>query len=170
MSFASAAVERAYRLLVHALASAAALLLGAMALFVTADVVMRNVGLGTLAWVLEVSEYSLPVATLLAAPWLLLRNEHVRLDVLLGALPAPVARLLERCADVIGILVCAVFVWYGMRLILDSARIGATVVKTLAIPEWWQYALVPVCFFLLAVEFARRLAAQPGPRTEVPGA
>jgi TRAP-type C4-dicarboxylate transport system permease small subunit len=30
-------------------------------------------------------------------------------------------------------------------------------VKTLAIPEWWQYALVPVCFSLLAVEFARRL-------------
>jgi TRAP-type C4-dicarboxylate transport system permease small subunit len=31
------------------------------------------------------------------------------------------------------------------------------VVKTLAIPEWWQYALVPVSFSLLAVEFARRL-------------
>ena len=52
--------------------------------------------------------------------------------------------------------ICAVFVWYGIRLILDSARIGSMVVKTLAIPEWWQYALVPVCFSLLAVEFARR--------------
>ena len=161
---------RLYRFVILAFAQGAALLLGAMAVLVTADVVMRNVGLGTLAWVLEVSEYSLPVATLLAAPWLLHRNEHVRLDVLVAALPAPLARLLERCADVAGILICAVFVWYGTRLILDSARIGSTVVKTLSIPEWWQYALVPVCFFLLAVEFARRLAAPPGPRTEVPGA
>lgn len=146
-----------YRGLLQALAAAAALLLGAMALAVTLDVVMRNVGLGTIAWVNEVSEYSLPVATLLIAPWLLHRNDHVRLDVLLVSLPEKTARTLERLCDVIGIAICAVFVWYSIRLILDSSRIGSMVVKTLAIPEWWQYALVPVSFSLLAVEFARRL-------------
>lgn len=130
-----------------------------MAALVTLDVVMRNVGLGTLAWVNEVSEYSLPAATLLVAPWLLHRNEHVRLDVVLVPVPRKFSRLLERCCDVIGIAICAVFVWYSIRLILDSSRIGSMVVKTLAIPEWWQYALVPVCFSLLAVEFARRLRA-----------
>jgi TRAP-type C4-dicarboxylate transport system permease small subunit len=130
-----------------------------MALLVTLDVVMRNVGLGTIAWVNEVSEYSLPVATLLVAPWLLHRNEHVRLDVLIMSIPRRFGLILERCCDVIGIAICAVFVWYGIRLILDSSRIGSMVVKTLAIPEWWQYALVPLCFSLLAVEFARRLRA-----------
>jgi TRAP-type C4-dicarboxylate transport system permease small subunit len=50
-------------------------------------------------------------------------------------------------------------VWYGTKLIFDSARLGSMVVKTLSIPEWWQYALVPVCFLLLAIEFARRLRA-----------
>lgn len=148
---------RLYVSLLRSLAAVAAVLLGAMAGLVTLDVVMRNVGLGTIAWVNEVSEYSLPVATLLIAPWLLHRNEHVRLDVLLVTLPAPAARALEKVCDVIGMAICAVFVWYGIRLIFDSARIGSMVVKTLAIPEWWQYALVPVCFFLLAVEFARRL-------------
>jgi TRAP-type C4-dicarboxylate transport system permease small subunit len=146
-----------YALLLRSLAAAAAVLLGAMAVLVTLDVVMRNVGLGTIVWVNEVSEYSLPVATLLIAPWLLHRNEHVRLDVLLVSLSARAARVLEKTCDVLGIAICAVFVWYGIRLILDSARIGSMVVKTLAIPEWWQYALVPVCFSLLAVEFARRL-------------
>jgi TRAP-type C4-dicarboxylate transport system permease small subunit len=141
------------------LAAVAALLLGAMALLVTLDVVMRNVGLGTIAWVNEVSEYSLPVATLLIAPWLLHRNEHVRLDVLLASVPRGASRGLEKLCDVIGIAICAVFVWYSVRLILDSSRIGSMMVKTLAIPEWWQYALVPVCFSLLAVEFARRLRA-----------
>ena len=148
-----------YVSLLKSLAAVAAVVLGVMALLVTLDVIMRNVGLGTLAWVNEVSEYSLPVATLLIAPWLLHRNEHVRLDVLLVSLPRAASRGLEKVCDVIGIAICAVFVWYGIRLILDSARIGSMVVKTLAIPEWWQYALVPVCFFLLAVEFARRLRA-----------
>jgi TRAP-type transport system small permease protein len=148
---------RFYTLLLKGFAAAAAILLGAMALLVTLDVVMRNVGLGTIAWVNEVSEYSLPVATLLIAPWLLHRNEHVRLDVLIVNLPRRLGRVLERSCDVVGIAICAVFVWYSIRLILDSARISSMVVKTLAIPEWWQYALVPVSFSLLAVEFARRL-------------
>ncbi|HZN99755.1 MAG TPA: TRAP transporter small permease [Burkholderiales bacterium] len=150
---------RFYAFLLKAFASAAAVLLGVLALLVTLDVVLRNVGLGTVAWVNEVSEYSLPVATLLIAPWLLHRNEHVRLDVVLASIPKTLARALERCCDVVGIAICAVFIWYSVRLILDSSRLGSMVVKTLAIPEWWQYALMPVCFSLLAVEFARRLRA-----------
>ena len=159
-----------YGLVLQALAWAAGLVLGAMALAVTLDVVARNLGWGNTGWVVELSEYSLPVATLLVAPWLLHRNQHVRLDALLVSLPKKIAFLLERCADVIGILICAVFVWFGVKLILDSARLGSMVVKTLAIPEWWQYALVPVCFGLLAVEFIRRLRAPALPRREVPGA
>jgi len=150
---------RFYAFLLKAFASAAAVLLGVLALLVTLDVVLRNVGLGTVAWVNEVSEYSLPVATLLIAPWLLHRNEHVRLDVVLASIPKTLARALERCCDVVGIAICAVFIWYSVRLIFDSSRLGSMVVKTLAIPEWWQYALMPVCFSLLAVEFARRLRA-----------
>jgi len=149
----------AYRLLIQGLAYLAALILGAMALLVTADVVLRNVAAGGLPWVNEVSEYSLPLATLLVAPWLLHRNEHVRLDVLLASLPGRLSRGLERAADAAGIAICAVFVWYGVRLIADSMRLGSMMVKTLTVPEWWQYALVPVCFGLLAVEFARRLRA-----------
>lgn len=161
---------RFYRLLIQAFAWAAGLLLGVMALAVTLDVVARNLGLGNTGWVVELSEYSLPVATLLVAPWLLHRNEHVRLDALLVSVPRKFALLLERGADLLGILICAVFVWFSLKLIFDSARLGSMMVKTLAIPEWWQYALVPVCFSLLGVEFARRLRAPAVPHGGVPGA
>lgn len=148
-----------YRLVIQAMAWVAAIVLGGMALAVTLDVVGRNLGWGNTGWVVELSEYSLPVATLLVAPWLLYRNEHVRLDIVLTMLPKTLALALERVADILGILICAVFVWYGSKLIADSAQLGSMVVKTLSIPEWWQYALVPVSFLLLAVEFARRLRA-----------
>jgi TRAP-type transport system small permease protein len=150
---------RLYGLVIQAMAWVAALVLGAMALAVTFDVVARNLGMRNTGWVVEVSEYSLPVATLLVAPWLLHRGEHVRLDVLLTMFPRTLALALDRVANVLGIAICAVFVWYGSKLILDSARLGSMMVKTLSIPEWWQYALVPVSFLLLAVEFARRLRA-----------
>jgi TRAP-type C4-dicarboxylate transport system permease small subunit len=150
---------RLYVALLNAFAYAAAVILGAMALAVTFDVVARNLGWGNTGWVVELTEYSLPVATLLVAPYLLHRNEHVRLDVLLIALPRRAALLVERCADVAGMMICAVFVWYSISLIFDSARMGSMVVKTLSIPEWWQYALIPLSFILLAIEFARRLRA-----------
>lgn len=144
-----------YGRLLQALAAAAAFLLGASALAVTLDVVGRNVGLGTLPWILEVSEYVLPAATFLVAPWLLYRNEHVRLDVLLRAFPG-----LSRATNAFGLAVCAVLVIYGVRTILNSAEQGAMVFKSVVFPEWWLYAPVPLCFGLLAVEFLRRLAGR----------
>ena len=148
---------RLYQLALQALGWVAGVLLGLMALAVTLDVIARNLRLGNTGWVVELTEYSLPVATLLIAPYLLHRNEHVRLDVFVVSLPRRAALALERLADAVGIVICAVFIWYSVKLIFDSARLGSMVVKTLAIPEWWQYALMPVSFGLLAVEFARRL-------------
>jgi TRAP-type C4-dicarboxylate transport system permease small subunit len=151
---------RAYRGLLHACAVIAALLLGVTALLVTGDVVARNIGLGTLPWILEVSEYVLPLATFLVAPWLLVRNEHVRLDVLLTSLPPRLARALARAGDLLGLAICAVFVIYGVRAIASSAQQGSLVIKSVVFPEWWLYAPVPACFALLGIEFVRRLLGQ----------
>ena len=148
---------RLYVGLLQGFAYLAAVIVGLMALAVTFDVVARNLGWANTGWVVELTEYSLPVATLLVAPYLLYRNEHVRLDALLVALPRRLALVFERCADVVGMMICAIFIWYSVKLIFDSARLGSMVVKTLSIPEWWQYALLPVSFTLLAIEFARRL-------------
>ncbi|HEX4996147.1 MAG TPA: TRAP transporter small permease [Methylomirabilota bacterium] len=154
---------RAYLGVLHAGAVAAALLLGALALLVTADVVARNVGWGTLPWILEVSEYCLPLATFLVAPWLLSRSEHVRVDVLLTMPPRRIARALERAADAAGVAVSAVFVVYGIRAIVGSAQQGSLVMKSIVFPEWWLFAPVPVSFAFLAVEFLRRLLRAGSP-------
>ncbi len=156
-------MARTYAAFLHACAIVAAALLGVTALLVTWDVAARNLGLGSLPWVLEVSEYVLPLATFLVAPWLLNRNQHVRLDALLVALPAGLARVLDRAADSLGLAVCVVFVIYGARAIESSARQGSLVIKSVVFPEWWLYAPVPVCFALLAVEFVGRLASRAPP-------
>ena len=155
------ALALAYRAVLHFLAAVAAVVLGLIAVLVTLDVVMRNLGLGTLPWVAEVSEYSLPLATFFIAPWLLYKNQHVRLDVLLALLPRRIANGMERAADLVGLAVSLVFVVFSVRLIADSAGIDARVVKTLAFPEWWLFLPVPLCFALLAIEFVHRMVAPP---------
>jgi TRAP-type C4-dicarboxylate transport system permease small subunit len=151
-------MNRAWLRLVNACGAAAALALGAMALLVTVDVAIRNLSAIALPWVLEFSEYVLPFATFLAAPWILYRGEHVRLDVLLTALPPRAARWLERGVDALCLAICLVLTWYGFAALADSWRQDSLVIKTFTFPEWWLFVPFVWCFALLSVEFVRRLA------------
>jgi TRAP-type C4-dicarboxylate transport system permease small subunit len=56
---------RAYTALLQGCAWIAGIVIGLMAVAVTFDVLSRNLGWGNTGWVVELSEYSLPVATLL---------------------------------------------------------------------------------------------------------
>ncbi len=159
-------MRKTYHALMQICGAIAAILLGVSALLVAFDVIGRNLDLVALPWVAEVSEYSLPFATFIAAPWILYRNEHVRLDLLLTWLPAGIARAMERVADLIGLLVCLVFLWVALYVIGDSASHGFMVNKTLSFPEWWLFVPVPWCFALLSVEFVRRIALAGVARAE----
>jgi TRAP-type C4-dicarboxylate transport system permease small subunit len=142
--------------LFDALAFLAALILLAMVAIVTADIVLRNVGGGGFVWANEVSEYALYLMTLLTAPWLLRRGQHVRLDIALTVVPPRIAWLMEALGDLLGFAVSLVLVRYGVAMTLDSARLGAITIKNLVFPEWWLLAPLPITFALLALEFAFR--------------
>jgi TRAP-type C4-dicarboxylate transport system permease small subunit len=160
----------AYARLLNGLAAAAALMLLGVVLLVTADIILRNVTRVGFPWANEVSEYALFFITVLTAPWLLRRGQHVRLDLLLAALPARLAWLMEAAADLAGFAVCVVLLRYGLIMTWDSWRLGSITIKNLVFPEWWTLAPLPVCFFLLAVEFVfrfqRLLAGEKGRRRE----
>ena len=138
------------------LAWLAALLLFAMVALTTADIVMRNTLRVGFPWANEVTEYALYLTTLLTAPWLLRRGQHVRIDMALVLVPPRVAWLMEAAADIIGLMASLVLVWYGSVMTMQSARLGSLTIKNLVFPEWWLLAPLPVCFALLALEFVLR--------------
>ena len=74
-----------------------------MTLMIGADVGLRNAGLGGIAWSNEASEYMLYLITLLAAPWLLRQGQHIRIDIVLRALPPRVGWALEWVGDLLGL-------------------------------------------------------------------
>jgi TRAP-type C4-dicarboxylate transport system permease small subunit len=156
--------------LLNLLAVAAALTLLAMVVMVTADILLRNLTRTGFAWSNEISEYALYVITLLTAPWLLRRGQHVRIDLVLTLVPARVARLMEAASDVLGFAVCLVMMRYGLKMSIDSALLGSITIKNLVFPEWWLLWPLPVCFALLAAEFVfrfdRLIHSEPGRRVE----
>jgi len=146
-----------YGRLLEALLLVACLLLLIMTFLIGADVVLRNVGLGGIAPSNEISEDIIYLVTLLAAPGLLRQGQHIRVDILLRVLPAKVGWLLEWLGDILGLICCLYFVWYGVRVAAASFASGALSIKTLVMPEWWLLAPMPLAFVLLSVEFVFRM-------------
>ena len=146
----------AFGRLYDALAVTAALILLSMVIIVTGDILLRNLVVRGFVWSNEVSEYSLYLITLMAAPWLLRRGGHVRLDLLLTALPRRGAWILEAVGDVIGFVVSLLMLRYGTLMTFEAWRNGSITIKNLVFPEWWLLAPLPLTFLLLAIEFIFR--------------
>ena len=142
--------------LFNALAVVAALTLFAMVMLTTADIVLRNIARVGFPWANEVTEYALYLITLLTAPWLLRRGQHVRIDMALALVPPRVAWLLEALADLLGLAASLVLIWYGTIMTVQSARLSSLTIKTLVFPEWWLLWPLPACFVLVALEFMFR--------------
>lgn len=142
--------------LFDALAVLAALILLAMVVVVSGDIVLRNIARNGIPWANEVSEYALYITTLLTAPWLLRRGQHVRIDLVLTFVPPRVAWLMELLGDAIGFVVCLIMMRYGIKMVVDSAAMNALTIKNLVFPEWWLLVPLPVAFALIAAEFVFR--------------
>ena len=150
-------LSRWYGRLLNGMLTAAGILLLTMTVMIGADVLFRNIGAGGIAPSNELSEDSLYLITLLAAPGLLRQGRHIRVDIVLRAMPQRVGWLLEWVGDVVGLICCLIFVWYGVGVAAASFFDGSISIKTLVLPEWWLLAPMPVAFALLALEFGFRM-------------
>ena len=128
-----------------------------MVVIVTADIVLRNLTRSGFVWANEVSEYALYLITLLTAPWLLRRGQHVRLDLVLTLVPARVAWLMEAIGDVLGFVVCvgadALRLAMTLRQLRGSARSPSRIWCSRNGGCWRRCRST---FVLLAIEFVFR--------------
>ena len=165
-------LSAAYARLLSSLALVGCAILLAMMVIIVTDVALRNMAVPGLpqglAWSNEISELMLYLITMCVAPWLLRQGQHIRVDILLQALPARLAWVFEWIGDVIGLACCAIIAWYGTQAAWSSYAAGAVNIKTLVTPEWWALAPLPVVFVLLAIEMIFRMIrlqhAERGPR------
>ena len=161
-----------YSQLLSALAMLGCGILMLMMLVIVADVALRNLPLPGLprglAWSNELSELMLYLITMCVAPWLLRQGQHIRVDILLQAIPRRLAWALEWVGDLLGLLCCLVMCGYGAKAALSSYAAGAVNIKTLVTPEWWALAPLPVVFLLLGIEMIFRMIrlwrGERGPR------
>ena len=163
-----------YGRLLEALAWLACVQVFLMVMMICSDVLLRNVALipsmRGLDWSNDATEAMLWLITMCAAPWILRQGQHIRVDIILRAIPKQVAWSCEWFADVVGLACCLAMVWYGVKVTVASYLSGAMTVKTMVTPEWWLLAPLPLSFLLLSIEMLfrmrRLLRGERGPRAD----
>ncbi len=154
-------ISASYRRFLEWLALLGCAILMAMMLVIVADVMLRNLAVPGmpqgLAWSNEISEMMLYLITMCVAPWLLRQGQHIRVDIVLQAVPPELAWYMEWVGDVIGLACCTVIAWFGTQAAWASYVSGAVNIKTLVTPEWWLLAPLPLVFVLLAIEMVFRM-------------
>lgn len=140
----------------------AGLIVGCLAIFlmavgVSADVILRNLELANLPWVVEISEYILYLATFLAAPWVMHKNGHTRVDLVIRLLPSRTGKFTQAVADGMALFICLFLLYYGARTTIEALRLKSLIIKQLIVPEWWLFAIIPVSGLLLTLEFVYRI-------------
>lgn len=158
--------EAGFARLVTFMGAIFALIIAWLAVSVTADVILRNFAIGNIPWLNEVAEYLLYTGTFIAAPWALRAGAHVRVDILVSALPRETGLQLERLLDVLGFVIAAILFYYGSVAVYDAVVSGAKQYKMLTISEWLLLIPFALSSLLLAIEFvfrflrARAIAAE----------
>ena len=143
--------------LTKAMACAAAFIVLLMSIWITYDVLARNFfGLGS-PWFFDLSEYAMVWVTFLGAPWVLLQDRHIRIELLIDVLPRPVQRTLGVAVSVIAIAACLVLMWKSSQAALEYYQSNVMMPRIWRIPRLWPYSIIPVGSLFLVISFLVRL-------------
>jgi len=125
-------------------------------LLICAEVVARKFFRYPIPGAIELIEYSLLYITFLGAAWLLGKEGHIKMDMVLNAFNLRVQSILSTITSIIGAIICFVLTWYSAELTWDQIQTGHFRPTTLEIPVAFTIAVIPIGSFLLFVEFLRR--------------
>ena len=157
LSRALTPISKAYDAVLYGMAYLAGLLMVAMMVTITLDVVLRNLGYQSSAHFFTFTEYALLIVPCLGAPWLAREKGHIYVEILLMSMPPRVRARMTMLIGVICIAVCLVIAWYGFDVALRDYLQNEKDVRSMDFPRWMVVGFIPLSFLMMAVEFTRFL-------------
>lgn len=118
------------------------------------------------AW-LELQWVLFSMVFLFCAPWTLMLNEHVRIDIVNSMLPRPVRSMIELIGHALFLLPLAlIMIVTSVPFFLESFRLNEQSFSAGGLPQWPAKSLIAIGFALLALqglsELIKRIAIMRG--------
>ncbi len=134
-----------------------ACILALITLFILYDVIARNIGFPNFTHTLALTEYGLYYTTLLGAPWLVRKKHHIYMQLITAAVPGAIRPLVSKLSYLLCVITCSLICYYSGLVTVETFLRGDHEVRSFDMPRWLIFAIMPVSFSLLSVEFARYL-------------
>lgn len=109
----------------------------------------------TTIWVMQTTEYALLWIVFLATTWLLREGGHITTDIIYSHLNEKTKKYLDCIMFVVGGLVCAMMVYFGIAHMYDCIINGVTDVRAVTVPKWTVFIIIPVGSAFLTIQFFR---------------
>jgi TRAP-type C4-dicarboxylate transport system permease small subunit len=135
-----------------AMALASGAILTALAFFIAIDVIGRSTSSFYSGATDEIAGFAMALAVTWALAYTLTIDKHVRVDLLLGAVPKPLRRLLDWIAMALLTAFAGLLARYSWALAIDSLEIGALSQSILQVPIGIPQAAMACGFSMLALQ------------------
>ena len=153
--------------LVRILCVLAVIVIAAMAIGVSAEVILRMFSFPSIVGLIELTEYGLFISTFFMAPHLLRTNEHIRVDIAMSRVEPAMARRVEYFVLGAIIVVSAVTGFVGTSMLIDSIREATLIFKDLVIPKWWLDWIIPLTSLAMGLQALEMMVAHANTSTPV---
>lgn len=147
---------RVFDLILNAGAVMAAVLLIGVMLATTVKVIFRYGLREGLLGVDQISGTMLLYITFLGAAWVLRREEHVTIDLLVSALRPRTRRRLFVFSSILGAFICLCLALFGTLEVITSLQKGIRIPAEIEMPRAVNLVVIPLGCLCLGLQFVRR--------------
>jgi TRAP-type C4-dicarboxylate transport system permease small subunit len=141
--------------------------LGLMALWITYDVVARYIFRAPTEWAGDLAEYTLLWTTFLGSPWLIRRNGHIMVELVVDRLPHRLRDGVLRVGWCAAAVAAGIFAYQSGIKTLAFYDAGRMVSRSWEVPLFAPYLAMPLGAALMAIECLRMAAARTETRQDL---
>jgi len=152
---------RVFDMIVNASAALAGVLLVTVMLMTTVKVIFRYGLREGLVGVDQLSGMILLYIAFLGAAWVLRREQHVTIDLLVGFLKPHIRHRLHVLSSLLGAIICLCLAVFGTLEVITSLQKGIRIPAEIEIPRAANLVVIPLGCLCLALEFIRRAWRSP---------
>ena len=125
--------------------------------FVTLDIILRNLFNFPIKYLDEFSGYSIVYMCFLGAAWVLKREGHVSVDIVIDHL-SPRSRTVQKIVvSALLAVMCLVLTYFGAGATYDVYARGKYLDIGINVPVYPILVVMPLGYFLLFIQFLRRI-------------
>ena len=131
----------------------AGILLSFAALSVAAGITTRYFFDYPLPWVTEIAEFSLLYLPFLLGVWVLRKDSHVKMDIILNLFPQKVQNVVNTVTSILCAIICLVLSIMAAKVAHDQYVSKAFTYTILEIPKWILTIVIFLGSLMLVIEF-----------------